>query len=116
MPTRIRLEFTTNPNAREELIRIRDHHPLPYMRERAAALLKIDAGESPRQVAAHGLFKRRWVGTVYDWIHRYQDGGAPGLVIRPGRGRKPAFSPSAPDHRRRPRRPAGRAAPRSPPV
>ncbi len=97
MPGRIKLVLPTEPDARGELIKIRDHHPLPYMRERAAALLKIADGESARQVAAHGLYKRRWEGTLYEWVERYRDGGVQGLLIRPGRGRKPAFSPSVPD-------------------
>ncbi len=34
---------------------IRDHHPKGYMRERAAALLKIEAGMSIHAVAYGGL-------------------------------------------------------------
>ena len=98
MPGRVRLILCSETNARAELERIRDHHALPYMRERAAALLKIADGQSGRDVAAHGLYKERWEGTVYDWVRRYRAEGVKGLVIRPGRGRKPAFSPQYPDN------------------
>lgn len=96
MPGRIKLVLPAEPDARGELEKVRDHHPLPYMRERAAALLKIADGQSGRSVAAHGLYKKRWSGTVYDWVKRYQAQGVQRLLIRPGRGRKPAFSPSVP--------------------
>jgi transposase len=48
-----------------------------------------------RQVALSGLLKPRDPDTVYSWIRRYQAEGLDGLLIKPGRGRKPAFSPSA---------------------
>ncbi len=80
----------------KELEQARDKHPLPYVRERAAALLKIAAGRSARDVALHGLLKVRWPDTVYEWVKRYRADGLRGLLIRPGRGRKPAFSPSPP--------------------
>ncbi len=79
-----------------ELEAIRDRHPKAYMRERATALLKINAGTSPHQVAQHGLLKARDPDTIYEWIDRFEDEGVAGLAIRQGRGRKPAFSPSAP--------------------
>jgi len=63
------------------------------MRERAAAMLKIAEGTAPRQVALNGLHKPRQPDTVYDWVKRYLDEGIDGLVIKPGRGRKPAYSP-----------------------
>jgi len=97
MPGRIQLILSSD--ARAELEHIRDHDLLPYRRERAAALLKIGDGQSGRLVAARGLYKERWEGTVYDWVHRYRAEGVKGLAIRPGRGRKPAFSPSVPRQR-----------------
>ena len=100
MSGRIRLVLSSD--ARVELLRIRDHDPLPYLRERAAALLKIGDGQSGRAVAADGLYRQRWEGTVYDWVRRYRAEGVKGLVIRPGRGRKPAFSPSVSRQRPRP--------------
>jgi len=77
-----------------ELEHARDKHSLPYIRERAAAILKVAGGRSARDVALHGLLKPRLPDTVYDWVKRYRGGGLKALYIRPGRGRKPAFSPS----------------------
>ena len=81
----------------DELRRTRDTHPLPYVRERAAAIIKSISGQSTRDIAAHGLLKRRDKDTVRAWIRRYLEEGLDGLRIRAGRGRKPAFSPSARD-------------------
>jgi transposase len=76
-----------------ELERIRDQHQKPYMREKASALLKIAAGQSPHQVARTGLLKERDPDTVYSWLDRYEAEGVEGLLVDDGRGRKPAFSP-----------------------
>lgn len=84
---------------RQELEDARDNHDKPYIRERAAAVLKIADGMSGLQVAQHGLLKPRDPDTVYAWFHRYEAEGLEGLLIRSGRGRKPSFSPSAPDER-----------------
>ena len=73
---------------------MRDHHPKPHLRERAAALLKVADGASVNAVARQGLLKRRKHVQVLDWLNRYQRFGLAGLYIRPGRGRKPAFPPS----------------------
>lgn len=89
---------------RRELLDLRDHAPEPYLRERASALLKVADGIPAALVARQGLLRPRKPDTVYDWLNRYQAEGTAGLWVRPGRGRKPAFSPSAP--RRRARRPA----------
>jgi len=78
---------------RRELEYVRDHHEKPYVRERAAALLKIGDGMSGRQVALHGLLRERDPDSVYSWFHAYQAEGLSGWRIRSGRGRKPAFSP-----------------------
>ena len=77
----------------EQLERIRDTHECPYMRERATAILKIAEGMSGRQVAMTGLLKPRKPDTVYGWVKRYQQEGVAGLPVKPGRGRKPAYSP-----------------------
>ncbi len=86
------LELTAQQRA--ELEELRDHAEKPYLRERAAALLKIADGESPAAVARSGLLKPRKPDTVYEWLNRYEAEGIQGLYIRPGRGRKAAFSPS----------------------
>ncbi len=78
---------------RAELEQLRDHHPKPYVRERAAALLKVAAGQSIRQVALRGLLKRRNPETVTEWVLRYLAEGPAGLLVRSGRGRKPSFYP-----------------------
>jgi len=88
-----RLELSEQQRA--ELEDLRDHSPLPYLRERAAALLKIAAGMPPFEVARHGLLRTRDSDTIYRWLGRYRKQGLAGLRIRTGRGRKPAFSPSA---------------------
>lgn len=85
------------PEERQELLQLRDHAAQPYLRERAAALLKIADGRSAAWVARHGLLRPRKPDTVYDWLARFTIHGVAGLRIRAGRGRKPAFSPSAPD-------------------
>jgi hypothetical protein len=76
---------------RDELAHLRDRHPKPYLRERAAALLKVADGWPLAQVARLGLLAPRDPETVAAWLGRYRAAGAAGLAIRPGRGRKPAF-------------------------
>lgn len=78
---------------RTELDKARRHHPKAYVRERAAAILKVAAGESLRQVGLHELVLPHEPETVKAWIDRYVAEGLPGLLVRPGRGRKPAFFP-----------------------
>ena len=92
MPPPLKIEL--NETQRQELEAIRDHDPLPYKRERAAAILKIASGNSGFQTARHLLNRAHWQDTVYEWVKRYQAEGPDGLIIRKGRGRKPAFSPS----------------------
>jgi transposase len=80
---------------RDELESAVRQHGKAYVRERAAAVLKVAAGEVAYQVALHGLLVRRDPDTVYGWLDRYQTDGLAGLTIRPGRGRKPTLSPPA---------------------
>jgi transposase len=89
MPKPLVINLTSEQQ--EELEQSRDHHPKPYMRERAAAILKIAEGQSGLQVAMKGLLKPRDPDTIYEWVSRYQSEGLQGLSIKPGRGRKPAF-------------------------
>jgi transposase len=89
------LEIELTVEQRQELEEARDNHKKPYVRERAAAILKIADGMSGRSVALFGLLKQRDPDTVYSWFHRYNAEGLAGLQVRSGRGRKPAFSPSA---------------------
>lgn len=92
MPARSKLDITQDE--RLALIQARDHHKQPYIRERAAALLKIADGTPVYQVALNGLLKPRKPDSVNEWLARYRSGGIEGLNIKNGRGRKPAFSPS----------------------
>ncbi len=91
MPAPLKIQLTKAE--RKELESVRDAHPKAYMRERAAAILKIADGMSGLQVSREGLLKPRDVDTVYRWVHRYQEEGLAGLEIRTGRGRKPAYFP-----------------------
>jgi len=85
-----------SPDQYLELVRLRDHSPLPHIREKAAALLKVADGGVVKHVARFGLLRPRDEETVAAWIDRYLAEGVAGLGVRKGRGRKPAFSPGAP--------------------
>ena len=92
MPAKLNLELSEEQVL--ELEELRDHAFKPYLRERAAAILKIAQGSSGRETALHGLLKPHWQDTIYEWVQRYRAEGKAGLEIKSGRGRKPAFSPS----------------------
>ena len=66
---------------RAELEAIRNRDPRPYMREKAAALLKIADGMTPHAVACHGLLRCRDPDTVYGWLDHYELTGT--LKVRP---------------------------------
>ncbi|MFL5734277.1 MAG: hypothetical protein ACJ78Q_13910, partial [Chloroflexia bacterium] len=51
------LKVALTDNQEQELVRLRDHHPKPYVRERASAILKVARGQSVRQVALFGLLR-----------------------------------------------------------
>ena len=87
--------FCLTAAERQTLEELRDHAPKPYLRERAAALLKVDAGLPPARVARAGLLRPRKPDTVYAWLDRSTQDVLACLYIRSGRGRKPAFSPAA---------------------
>lgn len=88
------LEIKLTPEQRRGLEQVRDHEAKAYVREKAAAILKIADGWSANQVAQTGLLKRRKYQTVCGWVQRYHREGTQGLYVKRGRGRKPAFSPS----------------------
>lgn len=93
MPKRCYIELSQGQrNELEQMVR---SDRKAYRRERAAAILKIADGRSAHWVAQHGLLVVRAADRVYEWMKRYKAEGAAGLTIRAGRGRKPAFSPSA---------------------
>ena len=89
-----RTEVKLSAEQETELVAVRDRHATPYMRERAAAVLKVASGGSVRQVALYRLLRVHKPETVSGWIERYLAAGLEGWAIRPGRGRKPGFSPS----------------------
>ena len=91
MARHYRLELTESQI--NELKQARVRHEKPYVRERAAAILKVGEGQTIKQTAHHGLLKKRKEQAVKEWISRYLQEGLAGLLIRPGRGRKPAFFP-----------------------
>ena len=91
MPPQLQVELT--PEQMTELEKVRASHPKAYLRERASAILKVAGGASARQVGGQGLLKRHEPETVSLWVKRYLVEGLSGLIVKPGRGRKPAFSP-----------------------
>ena len=105
------LKFSLSAPQRAALLDVRDHSLKPYLRERAAALLKIADGLSGREVAHHRLNRSHGQNTIYEWVKRYQAQGITGLKIKSGRGRKPAFSPSLPRRGHRSRRLSAHPAP-----
>ena len=96
MPRIIRIELSESQ--KQELRQTRDHAHEAYLRERAAAILKIGEGQSITEVAAQGLLKSRKHETLRDWLKRYLEDGLKGLTIKAGRGRKAAFSPKKPEN------------------
>ncbi len=84
-------ELQLSAEERAELEQMARTDPKPYRRERAAALLKIAAGQVAAAVARSGLLRPRDPDTIYSWLDRYAQDGIAGLTIAPGRGRKPAF-------------------------
>jgi hypothetical protein len=64
---------------RQQLLNYRDHHPKPFVRERAAALLHIADGSSPHAVARQGVLRPRHPDTVYCWLDTFRAEGFDGL-------------------------------------
>ena len=92
MPKRIRVNLSEAQA--QELVKARDEHPKAFIRERAAAVLKVAGGKSVTDVAEQGLLKRHEPETVHLWTKRYLQAGVTGWQVKPGRGRKALFSPS----------------------
>ena len=88
--------FDLTTTERAELTRLRETAPKAYLRERAAALLKIADGMSAARLAREGLLRPRKPDTIYAWMDRFIDAGIAGLHMHQGRGRKSAFTPSLP--------------------
>ena len=96
---RQRRRITLTVEQRAQLTYLRDKGRKPYIRERAAAVLKVADGVALTAVAQYGLLRPRDYETVSTWLDRLEESGVNGLYILKGRGRKPAFSPSAPEQR-----------------
>ena len=75
---------------RRELERVRDLDARPYLRERAAALLKIADGMAASVVARQGLLKARHKDTVFAWLNEYEQT----RQLRPRPATRGAFSPA----------------------
>ncbi len=87
-----RRTLTLTEAQRAELIARRDHDRRAYLRERAAALLRVADRESAHAVARQGILKPRAPDTMYGWLDRYAAQGIAGLLHQP-RGHR-GFSPS----------------------
>ena len=85
--------FDLNEADRKRLEFLRNRDPLPYVRERAAAISKFIDGMSVREIAEEGLLRRRAPRTIRRWIKNFRADREAGLLIRKGRGRKATFSP-----------------------
>lgn len=92
MPKRIKVNLSEAQVQELENVRRTAHKP--YLRERAAAVLKVAGGETVTAVAEKGLLIRHEPETVHTWIKAYLKDGLAGWVIRAGRGRRPAFFPN----------------------
>jgi hypothetical protein len=88
-----RYELTLTGDQVSELEQIRDHAAKPHLREKAAAILKVHAQQSMRQVALGGLLKAHKPHTIKAWIQRYLAQGPAGLAVQAGRGRRRLFFP-----------------------
>lgn len=88
------LELSASARAELEQVRARDRRP--YLRERAAFLLKLADGATIPQLAATGLLVRRHRDTLYGWLRAYRADGVAGLTMQPRRPR--GFPPSGSGH------------------
>ena len=89
------LTLNATPSEITELEQFSRSHPIPHLREKAGALVKIANGQTATFVAQYGLPAKRTPKTVSSWVHTFNESGFDGLEVSPGRGRKPAFFPSA---------------------
>jgi hypothetical protein len=80
--------------------------------ERAAAVLQVADGLAVEVVAREGLLRLWDRHALNAWLRSFEADGVAGLTMHPGRGRKPAFSPSAtPSPRRKLNNPSQPPAP-----
>lgn len=88
-----RYHLTLTEQQQQELIGMRDHDALAYLRVKAAGILKVAQGEPLQAVAGFQLLKPIDPDTLKSWCVRYLQDGRAGLLVQHGRGRKPAFFP-----------------------
>ena len=104
------LQIDLPKEQRNELIDVRDHHDKPYMREKAAAVLKVagppeEEGQSARQVALSGLLRERRPNTVRGWVHAYKEEPtrkkeSTDLSSKKAAGKSPLFPPTSEEQMR----------------
>lgn len=92
----MKIQFDIPQSEVAQLKRMVKRHPKAYVRERASALLQIQAGKSGLEVARQGLLRPRRENTIYEWVSRYKANGLASLLIQSGRGRKASYSPPKP--------------------
>lgn len=78
---------------RTQLVKWTKNPPKHYLRKRAYAILEVASGKPISHVARDRRVRVHRT-TVSEWVQRFLEDGLEGLKIKPGRGRKPAFSPS----------------------
>ena len=84
-------ELPLTDEQKDELVTVAKRHPKPYMRVKATALLLVNRGIPALVVGRDYLVPCRDADTMYSWMNKYEAGGVKALLIRKGRGRKPAF-------------------------
>jgi transposase len=80
------LEFTRNNEELEAIAKAIKSDKRPEVRQRAMGLRLLHEGHSPQEVAELSSVS---APTVYNWHHRFRDGGIEGLANRRKPGRPP---------------------------
>lgn len=77
------LSIVLSADQRLELEQIVARDRRPYLRERAAVVVKVADGETIPAIAAHGLLTHRHAATLRAWLRAYRESGVDGLVMLP---------------------------------
>lgn len=80
------LNFTRSDEELEKIAKAIKSDKRPEVRQRAMGLRLLHEGHRPQEVADLSSVSSP---TIYDWHHRFQDGGVEGLANRPKSGRPP---------------------------
>ena len=64
------------------------NHPKAHVRNRCKAILMSDQGFKVKEIARCFSVRTR---TIYDWMNKWNSKGYLGLIILPGRGKKPTL-------------------------